>query len=118
MSHVLQMAARQFRSPMGIFIEIKADDRLNHVLKDPPGVELRFGAGFHQRKIVKAIAQHTTEAMIRGQSLSKWRARAASIAADKIQSWARLIITSMTRRACQTAVRPRSSCRLGAEGRS
>jgi hypothetical protein len=53
-----------------------------------------------------------------GQSLSKCLARAASMAAERIQSCARLIITSITSLACQTAVRPRSSCRLGAIGRT
>jgi len=66
-------------------------------------------AGFHQRNIVKAISQHTAEAMTSGARCRNSFANAASTAADNIQSCARLIITSSTRRACHTADLPRDS---------
>lgn len=77
-----------------------------------PVLVRRREAGFHHRKIVSAISQHTPDAMTSGKSCLYSRARAASTVADKTQSCVRFIITSKTSRACQTAVRPRSDGRL------
>lgn len=79
-----------------------------------PALGLRPVVGFHHTNIVRAITQHATEAAMSGISWSNSRANAASIVAASIQSWATLIITKRTSRACQTAVRPGSGGRLPA----
>ena len=100
MAQALVMPTFQFRPPIVFVVLVVADDFTFHFL--------RRKVGFHHRKIVKAISQHTPEATTRGRSCLNSRARAASTVADKIHNCARFIITNKTSRACQTAVRPRS----------
>jgi hypothetical protein len=116
---MLIVSALKLRPPVAVVVFVITNDLLFHFSGGPVSTLLRidpelvrlFDTGFHHRKIESAISQQTPDAKTSGSNLSKCRASAASTVADNIQSCAMLIITSSTRRACHTAVRPRTGVR-------
>lgn len=60
MANVLIVATGKFSSPITEFILVKCNDLLIHLR--------RAGTGFHQRNIVRAIAQQISDATTRGTS--------------------------------------------------
>lgn len=60
MTHMLVMAAREFRSPVTDVVLVECNDLLVHLP--------RAGTGFHHRKMVSAIAQQMSDATTSGTS--------------------------------------------------
>ncbi len=107
-ANMLKMSAFERCSPIIFAVCVKTDYLSFHYFAGSLCIIFRREAGFHQRKIESAIAQQTPDEITSGKSFAKCPASAASTVADRTQSCAIFIITSITSRACQTAVRPRS----------
>lgn len=94
---MLEVSALELGAPVTLDIRVITIDLALHLRP----------AGLHHKKTVSAMNQQAPEAATSGVSCANSRAKAASTAAESIQSCAMLIITSNASRACETAVRPR-----------
>lgn len=68
MPYVLAMSAFQLGAPIAQFVLIEADDSLLHFSRKQLVLVVRRDAGFHHRKIVKAMSQQTPDAITSGNN--------------------------------------------------